>query len=107
MTVESMANLYLNNKMPHSLFSLFFRRHEDLSKTHANFAHSMIDKNQETSTRLVRDRTHEIYCMRTSLDRMIKSIADEIDSLAEQRRRLLVAMVELKLPESIGSHKSE
>lgn len=63
----------------------------------------MVDHNQEHSTKQLRERTHDVYKWKTTLERAIKANMDEISALAEQRDRLMVALSVLNLPESIGT----
>lgn len=63
---------------------------------------SMVDHNQENSTKCLKERTHDVYKWKTTLERAIKAQMDEISSLAEQRIRLMDALIVLDMPESIG-----
>lgn len=66
----------------------------------------MVDHNQANCTKKLRERTHDVYKWKTTLERAIKAQMDEISSLAEQRDRLMVALSVLDLPESIGKRNS-
>lgn len=88
-----------------SVMYLKFNRNEDLAKNHMAHANATIDSNQESSTKLLRDRTHSVYRLQTALERAIKGQMEEYSSLAEQRCRLLNALIVLKMPESIGTYK--
>lgn len=66
----------------------------------------MVDHNQAMSTKQLRERTHDVYKWKTTLERAIKAQMDEISILAEQRDRLMVALSVLELPESIGKYNS-
>lgn len=84
-----------------------FHRNEHVSRNTTNHTNHMVDHNQERSTKQLRERTHDVYKWKTTLERAIKAQMDEISSLAEQRDRLMVALSVLDLPESIGkSHPS-
>lgn len=83
-------------------FAIVFRRNEHISRNTTNHTNHMIDHNQEKSTKQLRERTHDVYKWKTTLERAIKAQMDEISSLAVQRDRLLVALSVLDLPESIG-----
>lgn len=80
-----------------------FNRNEQVSRNTTNHTNHMIDHNQERSTKQLRERTHDVYKWKTTLERAIKAQMDEISILAEQRDRLMVALSVLNLPESIGA----
>lgn len=65
-------------------------------------AHALVDQEQENNTKLLKQRTHDIYKWKTTLERAIKALMDEISSLEEQKLRLLQALRVLEMPESIG-----
>lgn len=65
----------------------------------------MVDRHQENSTKLLRDRTHDVYRLKTTLERAIKAQMDEISSLAELRNRMMQALAVLENPESIGIYE--
>lgn len=68
--------------------------------SHAN---ATIDLNQQSSTKLLRDRTHSVFRLQAALERAIKGQMEEFSNLSEQRSRLLNALIVLKMPESIGN----
>lgn len=63
---------------------------------------ALVDRHQENSTKLLRDRTHDVYRLKTTLERAIRAQMDEISNLAEQRNRMMQAIAVLQKPESIG-----
>lgn len=79
-----------------------FHRIEDKSKDTSDHAIALVDRHQENSTKLLRDRTHDVYRLKTTLERAIKAQMDEISNLAEQRNRMMQALIVLEKPESIG-----
>lgn len=84
------------------LFAFIFHRNEHDTRNTTNQTNLMVDHNQERSTKQLKERTHDVYKWKSTLERAIKAQMDEISSLAEQRDRLMVALSVLKLPESIG-----
>lgn len=62
----------------------------------------MADRHQEHSTKLLKERTHDVYRLKSTLERAIKAQMDEISSLDQQRNRLMGGLGILKMPESIG-----
>lgn len=64
----------------------------------------MVNRHQENSTKLLRDRTHDVYRLKTTLERAIRAQMDEISNLAEQRNRMMQAIAVLQKPESIGKY---
>lgn len=77
------------------------------AKDTMNQVQTLVDRHQENSTKLLKERTHDIHRLKMTLERSIKAQMDEFSSLAEQRIRLMQAMSVLEMPESIGiSHFS-
>ncbi|XP_031623738.1 tektin-4 [Contarinia nasturtii] len=76
---------------------------EDKSKDTTDHANALVDRHQENSTKLLRDRTHDVYRLKTTLERAIRAQMDEISTLAEQRNRMMQALVVLQKPESIAT----
>lgn len=83
-------------------FSLFFQRIEDKGKDTTSHAIASVDRHQENSTKLLRDRTHDVYRLKTTLERAIRAQMEEFSNLAEQRNRMMQALTVLQMPESIG-----
>lgn len=77
-------------------------RVEDKGKDTTDHAIALVDRHQENSTKLLRDRTHDVYRLKTTLERAIRAQMDEISNLAEQRNRMMQAIAVLQKPESIG-----
>lgn len=75
---------------------------ETRAKDRIDETHSLVYRHQENSTKLLKERTHEVYRLKMTLERAIKALMDEISSLAEQRNRLMQALSVLEMPESIG-----
>lgn len=65
-------------------------------------AHALVYRHQNNSTELLKERTHDVYRLKMTLERAIKAQMNEISSLAETRDRLMQAMRVLEMPESIG-----
>lgn len=65
--------------------------------------HATVYRHHSYSTKMLKERTHEIHRLKMTLERAIRAHMDEISSLAEQRNRLMRAMSVLELPESIGN----
>lgn len=65
-------------------------------------SHAFVDQNQANVTKLLKQRTHDVYKWKSTLERAIKAQMDEISSLEEQKNRLLQALRVLEMPESIG-----
>lgn len=77
-------------------------RVEDKGKDTTSHAIALVDRHQANSTKLLRDRTHEVYRLKTTLERAIRAQMEEFSSLAEQRNRMMQALTVLQMPESIG-----
>lgn len=75
---------------------------EDKAKDTISHSNGLIDRHQANSTKLLRDRTHDVYRLKTTLERAIRAQMDEFSSLAEQRNRMIQALSVLQMPESIG-----
>ena len=78
-------------------------RVEDKGKDTTDHAIALVDRHQENSTKLLRDRTHDVYRLKTTLERAIRAQMDEISNLAELRNRMMQAIAVLQRPESIGN----
>lgn len=78
-------------------------RVEDKAKDTTNHSIALVDRHQANSTKLLRDRTHDVYRLKTTLERAIRAQMDEFSSLAEQRNRMMQALAVLQMPESIGT----
>lgn len=65
--------------------------------------HTTVHRHQSYSTKMLKERTHEIHRLKMTLERAVRAHMDEISSLAEQRDRLMRAVSVLELPESIGN----
>lgn len=81
------------------------RRVEDKAKDTTSHSIALVDRHQANSTKLLRDRTHDVYRLKTTLERAIRAQMDEFSSLAEQRNRMMQALVVLQMPESIGKNE--
>lgn len=79
-----------------------YERVEDKGKDIISQSIALVDRHQENSTKLLRDRTHDVYRLKTTLERAIKAQMDEISNLAEQRNRMMQALTVLQKPASIG-----
>lgn len=77
---------------------------EDKCKSTINHAVALADRHQEHSTKLLKERTHDVYRLKSTLERAIKAQMDEISTLEVQRNRLMEALTILKMPESICKH---
>lgn len=64
---------------------------------------SLVDRYQEKSTKSLKERTHDVYRLKSTLERAIKAQMSEFSSMAEQRNRLMQALAVLQKPESIGN----
>lgn len=78
---------------------------ENKAKDATNHSIALVDRHQANSTKLLRDRTHDVYRLKTTLERAIRAQMDEFSSLAEQRNRMMQALTVLQMPESIGNTK--
>lgn len=94
-----MYNIYYDSH-PHDpiLFSI-----ESNAKDLMEQAHIIVHRHQSYSTKMLKERTHEIHRLKMTLERAIRAHMDEISSLAEQHNRLMRTMSVLELPESIGN----
>lgn len=81
----------------------FSYRNEDKGKDTTDHAITLVDRHQANSTKLLRDRTHDVYRLKTTLERAIKAQMDEISNLEEQGNRMMQAIAVLQKPESIGN----
>lgn len=81
---------------------IFFERVEDKAKDVTSHSIALVDRHQASSTKLLRDRTHDVYRLKTTLERAIRAQMDEFSSMAEQRNRMIQALAVLQMPESIG-----
>lgn len=64
---------------------------------------SLVDRYQEKNTKSLKERTHDVYRLKSTLERAIKAQMSEFSSMAEQRNRLMQALAVLQKPESIGN----
>lgn len=93
------TNIYSDNHPQDSIFFSVESNAKDLIEQ----AHVSVHRHQIYSTKMLKERTHEIHRLKMTLERAIKAHMEEIFSLAEQRIRLMRAMSILHLPESIGN----
>lgn len=75
---------------------------EDKAKDTISQSIALVERHQANSTKLLRDRTHDVYRLKTTLERAIRAHMEEFSNLAEQRSRMMQALVVLQMPESIG-----
>lgn len=76
---------------------------EEKCKSTINHAIALADRHQDHSTKLLKERTHDVYRLKSTLERAIKAQMDEISTMEVQRNRLMEALIILKMPESIGT----
>lgn len=93
-------NLRLNT---FKLNDLTLFRMEDKAKETTSQSIALVDRHQANSTKLLRDRTHDVYRLKTTLERAIRAQMEEFSSLAVQRNRLMEALAVLQMPESIAT----
>lgn len=84
-------------------FITHFHSVENRAKDTIAHAVLLVDQNQERSSKSLKERTHDVYRLKSTLERAIKAQMNEFSSLAEQRNRLMQAMAVLEKPESIGT----
>lgn len=84
------------------IFDKISSRVEDKGKDTTSHAIALVDRHQDSSTKLLRDRTHDVYRLKTTLERAVRAQMEEFSSLAEQRNRMMQALAVLQMPESIG-----
>lgn len=96
--ILSILSIYSKSK----IFDKIFSRVEDKGKDTTSHAIALVDRHQDSSTKLLRDRTHDVYRLKTTLERAIRAQMEEFSSLAEQRNRMMQALAVLQMPESIG-----
>lgn len=87
----------------HFLSRFYLHSVETKAKDTANHSNALVDRHQSNSTKLLKDRTHDVYRLKTTLERAIRAQMDEFSSLAEQRNRMMQALAVLQMPESIGT----
>lgn len=63
---------------------------------------AMVEKTQAETTKNLKQRSQLVGKWKTTLETAIKSMADEISTLEEERIRLKKSLVILGVPESIG-----
>lgn len=77
-------------------------RNQYSSKTAFMRINAMVEKTQAETTKNLTQRVQLVDKWKTTLETAIKSMADEISTLEEERIRLKKSLVILGVPESIG-----
>lgn len=93
---------YIKSLKTYFIINLHLRV-ENSAKNAIMKAYEITDHNQSDNTKRLQNRTKDIDDWKSSLERAIRAMTDEICTLEEQRRRLKQAMKILQMPESIVS----